>query len=1305
MKTLILIGLQILLFFILARPLLAQYDGKEVQETETKEERKEREKKEARKLAKKLESEEAKRIQTNRRLYKARADAFSDIGNETGALQYYDSALVYILLDEKEDIEEAKAKKKEWRYPKDYLDIIRRLGFIHANNASYQLADSLLSWHTEIIKRQEGEKDSEYADALADLAELYRQQGNFRKADSILTVAEPIVRRARWRVGITNFLKDYLNAVLAETLTKDGYNFYLSAVPNAKKIISMVTQITTKYPANSYTKSLEFRQDTRARYIYNLQEINQVKIDLNDFKNAETKIMLALKETEKRFPEREVYEKQSEKTAIDKETEKRLRREYEENQDRFMRERALVLSSAADLYIRQGNFARADSLLQESMYTVQGNLRVLHEDDATVLSGYESYLQREEYGKAKEWLEYALKVYRENLGTDHVAYLRAVIKLGQLYQLEEKEIEAEHVYKEISNALSSSETELKTKIDALAALEAKKQGWMIKFAKKASQVLKLLGKIPDWIHDFIDADEIAKQKLGGEIVHLSAKTALRITLLSQMADLYIARADYKRAEKNLNEVIKYYEANSLDKSIPCVQALAQLIKVYEGLGDKKADETRIRKREILKAILGESNVNYSFDVLRETPIGSEGDKKILLSALENIKNQKGVNSLSYADGLYLLGEALANANSMDEASQYYENYLATVKSFAGQNSRAYAEALYRFGLHQKRRKQYSQALASFHQSKQIYLAKFNAYYPNVIDIIGSTADLYVEWNKLDSAEANYKVEVERILHRVGNVFPSLDEASREKFISKMNTRLGVYQDFILKQLQKNPNKKYLTALLYDEVLATKALLFNTNNKIRYAILSSNDTSAIDKYKRVREKKDFLMKAQLKTTDEQKAEGIDINKLESEIKDIETELTAKFPIYAESLQEKKYSWKQVKEKLKGNMAAVEIVRIGTDKNPTYVALIVKPTTKDYPELVIFPNGLGMESNLLKAAKNQIQKGSDVKTNPYNDFWQPLGSKLISPTAGVKPKVYLSLDGVYNQLSINALKDAKSKKYVIDDFDLWFIASTRDLIEENAYTQSRKDNFAAWTVAMFGFPKYDYAPPSIKKKPKERRFALAYGDLEGTKEEVEQIEKIVSQKSARCLKLMNEQATEDTVKRLQVNPHILHIATHGFFIQSIDEDEENSGTNVLPEKILKENALSLTGLLLAGAKYDFGYVDNREDGIFTAYEAMNLNLNNTELVVLSACETGLGEVKNGEGVYGMQRAFQSAGAKTVLMSLWKVYDQATKLLMTTFYENWFKSGNCRNAFQKAQLALKNSKDFNSPQFWGAFVMVGQ
>jgi len=176
-----------------------------------------------------------------------------------------------------------------------------------------------------------------------------------------------------------------------------------------------------------------------------------------------------------------------------------------------------------------------------------------------------------------------------------------------------------------------------------------------------------------------------------------------------------------------------------------------------------------------------------------------------------------------------------------------------------------------------------------------------------------------------------------------------------------------------------------------------------------------------------------------------------------------------------------------------------------------------------------------------------------------------------------------------------------------------------------------------------------------------------------------------------------ASEDTLKQVK-SPKVLHIATHGYFL---NPEAKPNAAPFAGSRTGKNPALR-SMLFFAGAEDAIaGKNTGRNDGILTAFEAAVLHLDGTELVVLSACNTGLGKIQNGEGVYGLQRAFRIAGARSLIMSLWEVEDAATALLMNAFYENWTSGMPKPEAFRKAQLTLK--KKYPQPFYWGSFILV--
>ncbi|HEY6274527.1 MAG TPA: CHAT domain-containing protein, partial [Terriglobales bacterium] len=186
---------------------------------------------------------------------------------------------------------------------------------------------------------------------------------------------------------------------------------------------------------------------------------------------------------------------------------------------------------------------------------------------------------------------------------------------------------------------------------------------------------------------------------------------------------------------------------------------------------------------------------------------------------------------------------------------------------------------------------------------------------------------------------------------------------------------------------------------------------------------------------------------------------------------------------------------------------------------------------------------------------------------------------------------------------------------------------------------------------------------------------------------------------ALVLAGPRATKVAVEQVRA-PSILHIATHGFFLE--DTSAGNAAGGGLGDEASTANPLLRSGLAFSGANL---HPPAGEMGILIALEASTLNLWGTKLVTLSACDTGLGEVKNGEGVYGLRRAFFLAGAESVVMSLWPVSDYATRGMMTAYYRGLRSGVGRADGLRAVQLATMHYKGREHPYFWASFILAGE
>jgi len=304
--------------------------------------------------------------------------------------------------------------------------------------------------------------------------------------------------------------------------------------------------------------------------------------------------------------------------------------------------------------------------------------------------------------------------------------------------------------------------------------------------------------------------------------------------------------------------------------------------------------------------------------------------------------------------------------------------------------------------------------------------------------------------------------------------------------------------------------------------------------------------------------------------------------------------------------------------------------------------------------------------------------------------------LEPALGGKTNVYVSPDGTLNLLPMAALVNAKGR-YVVQRYQFTYLSSGRDLLRLSK-TEAARD-----VPLLVGSPAFSASGGTSTGTRSSGLSDLVFPPLPGTAEEIDTLSEIVPEASVR----REEHATESAIKQAQ-GPLVLHIATHGFFLA-----DERAGTAdgrgvtyvkgvafVPPTQV--ENPLIRSGLALAGANLRAG--PDGEDGVLTALELASTDLHGTELVVLSACETGVGEVRNGDGVYGLRRALVIAGSRSQVMSLWQVDDEATRDLMTAYYKRLKKGEGRSEALRTVQRKMLKKKGTAHPFYWAAFIPSG-
>jgi CHAT domain-containing protein len=738
---------------------------------------------------------------------------------------------------------------------------------------------------------------------------------------------------------------------------------------------------------------------------------------------------------------------------------------------------------------------------------------------------------------------------------------------------------------------------------------------------------------------------------------------------------------YNESERLMKESIDLHRKYIGEKSMGYAVSLNNKAMLFQSLG--RYEEAIPLMKQSIKIVGDQSkskNVNYqrlmtNLALLYHEMGKYEEAEAIYLKAL-SIKEKRGQKKHpDYAHTLNNLASLYMDMEKYDKVESMLKQAIEIYEAKFGENHPSLATTVSHLGNFYRFQEDYEKALPLLKKSLAIRKTTLSEYHPEYIQSKEDLAILAWKSREYDRAATLYKEVLTQTLEFVDTYFPPMSEAEKTRYWEILHPRFERFYSFV------NDGYKEIPSLLkdmYGYQLFTKGILLSTSNRIKQQILTSDDESLKSLYFTWVDQKESLARYYSYSNEELKDEDINLDSMVQAANSTEKQLSSKSSEFNDNLRQVNITYKEVMKKLSAQQAAIEIVRHRVfEQNFTdqvsYSALVLTNNPDNPIELVKLTNGKQLETRYFKYYNNAIhQKVKDEYS--YDQYW----AKISESLKGIR-QISISADGIFHQINLNTLQSSDGQ-FNLNRYDINLVGNTKSL------TTVPVSKSITYNASLIGFPSYG-----------------GNGDipeLPGTEVEIDNIYGLLRQRKLTASRFKGEEASEANIKKME-NPSILHIATHGFFLE--DAQFRKQKLFGIQTENAQKNPLLRSGLMLANAGEASSNmsISNDDNGILTAYEAMNLTLANTDLVVLSACETGLGDVKTGEGVYGLQRAFIVAGAKAVVMSLWKVDDQATQALMTAFYREWVINKDKHKSFKIAQEKLMEK--YPDPYYWGAFILI--
>jgi CHAT domain-containing protein len=833
--------------------------------------------------------------------------------------------------------------------------------------------------------------------------------------------------------------------------------------------------------------------------------------------------------------------------------------------------------------------------------------------------------------------------------------------------------------------------------------------------------------------------------------------------LSNYGLLNWKKNDFEEAIKAYSKALDIYSKIYESKHVRIANCLLNLGKLNLWIGNYELTEIYLLKsKEIIKSLFGANSTDYADCLVGLSDfhyaIGDFSNALLLsLNAKDIFVQNYGIENLNVAHCFFAMGSINYALNNLKNCESDYIQALGLYEKLFGKLHSTISPCFSGLGLLNWKTKNFKIAESYLLQAIEIEKKSISGVQPTTLMFLGA---VYADIKDYSKAEPLYLQALELHKQTVGvahdqyittelNYAYLLAEMNREKEAIDILT-----QSIIKKTKQISDNFEWLSdsqkevywkqeiwffdqlsrfvhifyekidvnQLYYNSVLLTKSKLLETR------ISADNFERDRDE---IKEKLASLRRLIVKMESDGSTEKDKLEILHKEADSLDKRLTLSWPEYAQQKKNLSITWDQVQKNLDKGEAAIEFVRFKNEDDSMvyYNALVLRNDVKQ-PQLVKLCKEKDLQSIAPKMGYSAY----------YPLVWKPLDTLLKDIKI-----IYYAPTGELNNVPFHAIYAPKGKgdevlaaktdkrgviiqieraateqnaKYLMDRYTMHQLTSTRYLAM--GLKQKAKEPIGN-TIAMVGGVNYDYLPGSSaasKKNKKDknatRSSASASGKLnylEGTKTEVEQINNNVTTATWQTKLIENNDAIEENITKLEGKEAkgILHLATHGYAFPEYDFKDTTISKNSLRFSYrYSTNPMVRSGLILSGGNWAWTGSDTlsklgaEQNGILTALEVSQLNLKKTKLVVLSACETGLGKIEGSEGTFGLKRGFKLAGVEQMIVSLWSVPDKETMELMTLFYSDLTKTLNPVTSFSNAQKEMR-TKYPSDPEKWAGFVLV--